>query len=297
MSDFVVEMNNVRKSFRKTEALCGLNLQVPAGSIYGLLGRNGAGKTTAIKLLMGMLKADSGDARVFGLPVADTAEGIEIRRRIGFVAEEKELYPYMTVDQMIRFTRPFFQKWRKDLEQRYLKMFDLPSDRKIPKLSKGMRSKLMLLLALCRGAELLILDEPMEGLDPSANEDVLRELVDLAAAEGTTIFFSSHQIADVEQIADRVSIIDHGISLLADRLDAMKDRYQRIQIVFPDGVPSSIQWVDGVEQLRQDGRMVSILAGRNQEAILAQGRSFPGASVESFPLTLKEIFLGHVGSH
>ena len=297
MSDFVVEMNNVRKSFRKTEALCGLNLRVPSGSIYGLLGRNGAGKTTAIKLLMGMLKADSGNACVFGLPVADAAKGIEIRRRVGFVTEEKELYPYMTVDQMIRFTRPFFPKWRNDLEQRYLKMFDLPSDRKIPKLSKGMRSKLMLLLAICRGAELLILDEPMEGLDPAANEDVLRELVDLAAAEGTTIFFSSHQIADVEQIADRVSIIDHGVSLLADRLDAMKDRYQRIQIVFPNGIPSSIQWVDGVEQIRQDGRMVSILVGRNHEAILAQGRSFPGASVESFPLTLKEIFLGHVGSH
>ncbi len=297
MSDFVIEMNDVRKSFRKVEALRGLNLRVPAGSIYGLLGRNGAGKTTAIKLLMGMLKADGGDARVFGLPAADRANGIEIRKRIGFVAEEKELYPYMTVDQMIRFTRPFFPKWRKDLEQRYLKMFELPLNRRIPKLSKGMRSKLMLLLAISRGAELLILDEPMEGLDPAANEDVLRELVDLTASEGTTIFFSSHQIADVEQIADHVSIIECGISLIAEKLDDMKDRYQRIQVVFPEGIPANIQWVDGIEQILQKGRMVSILAGRNLDAILAQGRSFPGASVESFPLTLKEIFLGHIGSH
>jgi ABC-2 type transport system ATP-binding protein len=297
MSDFVIEMDQVRKSYGKSEALCGLNLQVPAGSIYGLLGRNGAGKTTAMKLLMGMLTADSGDARIFGLPVTHTAKGIEIRRRIGFVAEDKELYPYMTVEQMIRFTRPFFPTWRMDLEKRYLKMFDLPMKRKIPKLSKGMRSKLMLLLALSRGAELLILDEPMEGLDPAANEDVLRELVDLAAAEGTTVFFSSHQIADVEQIADHVSIIDHGVSLISENLDDMRNRYQRIQIVFPNGIPSFIQWADGVEQIRQDGRMVSILTSKNQEAILAQVRSFPGASVESFPLTLKEVFLGHIGSH
>jgi ABC-2 type transport system ATP-binding protein len=163
---------------------------VPAGSIYGFLGPNGAGKTTAIKLLMGMVKADSGDACIFGLPVADRGKGIEIRKRIGFVAEEKELYPYMTVEQIIRFTRPFYPKWRDNLVQRYLKMLDLPPKMKIPKLSKGMRSKLMLLLAISRGAELLILDEPMEGMDPASNDDVLRELVDQAAGEGTTIFFS-----------------------------------------------------------------------------------------------------------
>jgi ABC-2 type transport system ATP-binding protein len=297
MSDFVICMNDVWKAFRKTEALCGLNLNVPEGSIYGLVGRNGAGKTTAIKLLMGMLKADSGDIRIFGTPVSDTHKAIEIRRRIGFVSEEKELYPYMSVEQMIRFTRPFFPGWRIDHEKRYLSMFDLPTKQKIPKLSKGMRSKLMLLLALCRGARLLILDEPTEGLDPAANEEVLRELVDLAATEGTTIFFSSHQIADVEQIADRVSIIDHGNAVISEKLDDMKERYQRIQIVFPNGVPASIQWVDGVEQVRQNGRMVSILASRNHEAIRTLGHSFPGASVESFPLTLKEVFLGHIGSH
>jgi ABC-2 type transport system ATP-binding protein len=130
MSSFVIEMSNVQKSFKKTKALAGLDLRVPAGSIYGFLGPNGAGKTTAIKLLMGMLKADSGESGIFGLPVADSAKGIEIRKRVGFVAEEKELYPYMTVEQIIRFTRPFYPKWRDDLERRYLKMFDLPANRK-----------------------------------------------------------------------------------------------------------------------------------------------------------------------
>jgi ABC-2 type transport system ATP-binding protein len=160
-----------------------------------------------------------------------------------------------------------------------------------------MRSKLILLLAVARGAELLILDEPMESMDPLANDDMSRELVDLVASEGTTIFFSSHQIADVEQIADHVSIIDQGASLIAGALDDLKARYRKIQITFPDGPPESIQWVDGARQVRQEGRMVSLLAGNNLDAVLAQGRSFPGAQVESFPLTLKEIFLGHIRSH
>jgi ABC-2 type transport system ATP-binding protein len=296
MNSCVIEMNDVHKSFKKNNALAGLNLQVPAGSIYGFLGPNGAGKTTAMKLLMGMLKSDSGDARVFGLNISDPAGSVEARRRIGFVAEEKELYPYMTVEQIIRFTRPFYPGWRGDLEQRYLKIFDLPANRKIPKLSKGMRSKLMLLLAMARGADLLILDEPMEGLDPAANEDVLRELVELSADEGTTIFFSSHQIADVEQIADQICIIDHGASRVSGTLDDMKAHYRKIQITFPDSPPPSIQWLEGATRIRHEGRMVSMLAFKNVDAILAQGRSFPGALAESFPLTLKEIFLAYIRS-
>src|SRR5208337_4205981 len=107
-------------------------------SIFGFLGRNGAGKTTTIRLLMGFLKPDGGDARVFGMPAGDSAAGIEIRRRVGFVSEEKDLYPYMTVEQIIRFTRSFFPRWRDDLGRRYLKLFHLPPNRKIADLSKGM---------------------------------------------------------------------------------------------------------------------------------------------------------------
>ncbi|HEX5430534.1 MAG TPA: ABC transporter ATP-binding protein, partial [Bryobacteraceae bacterium] len=188
MSNFIIETDDLRKSYKGNPALQGLDLRVPAGSIFGFLGRNGAGKTTTIKLLLGVLRADSGRASVLGLAIAGARDSLEIRRRLGFVSEDKELYPYMTVEQMIRFTRPFFPKWRDDLERRYLKMFDLPPNRKVSELSKGMRSKLMLLIAISHGAELLILDEPTGGLDPAATEDMLRELVSIAASEGTTIF-------------------------------------------------------------------------------------------------------------
>lgn len=294
MSDFVIETSGLRKSFRGQTALNGLDLRVPAGSIFGFLGRNGAGKTTTIKLLMGMLRADGGSINIFGTPIINEAAATKVRESIGFVAEDKELYPYMTVEQIIRFTRPFFPGWRSDLEQRYLEAFELPPGRKIPDLSKGMRSKLMLLLAIARGAKLLILDEPTDGLDPAALEEVLRELVTVSATEGITIFFSSHQLAEVEQIADHVAIVDHGKVVVGDALDDLKARYRRLHIVFENAPGAPVNWGDGAERVRQEGRSVSILASRNVEELIGQARAIPGASVEQFPVGLKEIFMEHV---
>ncbi len=299
MNDFAglsIDTKELRKSFKGRAALNGLNLQVPAGSIFGFLGRNGAGKTTTIKILMGMLRSDSGGAKVFGLEAGNPAQSVEVRSRIGFVTEDKELYPYMSVEQIIRFTRPFFPKWRDDLERRYLRMFDLPLKKKISDLSKGMRSKLMLLLAICHGAELLILDEPTDGLDPAAVEDVLRELVAIASSQGITIFFSSHQLTEVEQIADNICIIDKGRAIVTGVLDDLKARYQRLRVVLPAGLPAGVRWVDGVENVKQEGRTVSILASHNVDAIVHQIESFPSASFERFPVGLKEIFLDHVRS-
>ena len=297
MPEWVIETEALRKAFGGHHALDGLDLRVPTGSIFGFLGRNGAGKTTTIKLLMGLLRADGGRTRLFGQAMERSGPDPELRRRIGFVTEDKELYPYMTVAQIIRFTRGFFPAWRADLERKYLDCFELPTKGKIPQLSKGMRSKLMLLLAIARGADLLILDEPMDGLDPAASEDLLRELTSLAATEGTTIFFSSHQIADVEQIADHIGIIEKGRMVLAGALDDLKLQCQRLHIVFEREAPERVSWVEGVASVRRDGRMLSILANGNVEAILAQIQSLPGATVERFPVTLREIFLEHVRSH
>jgi ABC-2 type transport system ATP-binding protein len=299
MHDFAIETSGLKKSFGNRLALNGLDLRVPAGSIFGFLGRNGAGKTTTIKILMGMLKADSGTSRVFNMDPADPRGSIDIRSRIGFVTEDKDLYPYMNVEQMIRFTRPFFPKWRDDLERRYLKMFDLPPKRKVSDLSKGMRSKLMLLIAICHGAELLILDEPTDGLDPAAVEEVLRELVTIAGSQGATIFFSSHQLNEVEQIADHICIVDKGRAIVTGVLDDLKQQYRRFRIVLQSEAlvrPDWVREIEGIESFRQEGRTVSILASRNLDAIADRIDSLSGASVERFPVGLKEIFLEHVRS-
>ncbi|HLJ49473.1 MAG TPA: ABC transporter ATP-binding protein [Bryobacteraceae bacterium] len=291
MGDFIIEVRGLKKSFKGQAALDGLDLSVPAGSIFGFLGRNGAGKTTTIKILMSLLRQDAGFASIFGSPARNA---IEARRRVGFVTEDKELYPYMTVEQIIRFTRPFFPKWRADLERRYLEMFELPRRKKIPDLSKGMRSKLMLLIAMSHEAELLILDEPTEGLDPVGVEDILRELVSLAAKDGTTVFFSSHQLEEVEQIADQIAIIDHGRAVVSGSLDDLKQRYKRLNIVLQQEMPAAVPWLDGAERVRQQGRTISFLAGRNVGALIEQAQSLPGSHVELFPVSLKDIFLEHV---
>ncbi len=295
MSEFAIELTDLRKSFRGKQALNGLNLRVPTGSIFGFLGRNGAGKTTTIKVLANALKPDSGSALVFGLPATDRSKGVEIRRRIGLVTEDKNLYPWMTVEQVVAFARPFFPRWREDLERRYLKMFELPLKSSIGSLSKGTGTKLMLLLALSHEAELLILDEPTDGLDPAVTEQVLREIVSLSASSGTTVFFCSHQLTEVEQIADHIAIVSHGRTVVSGSLDDLKARYQRVQVVFDREPREPLRWVDGVERVHQNGRTVSLLASRNADAILEQARSLPGASVEHYPVTLKEIFLEHVG--
>jgi len=218
MPEFAIEITELTKRYGKVEALAGLNLRVPTGSITGFLGRNGAGKTNAIKALLGMIRPTSGHAKVLGYRCDVPAESVEIRRRSGFVSEDKDLYRNMTVEQHLRFVRGFFPEWREDLERR----FDLPWRSKVKALSKGMRTRVALAMALCHSAELLILDEPTSGLDPAAANDMLQLLVTEVAERGVTVFFSSHQIAEVERIADHVVIIDRGRAVLDGSLDDMR---------------------------------------------------------------------------
>jgi ABC-2 type transport system ATP-binding protein len=288
---FVIEAADLRKHYGDVAALRGLSLQVPAGSIFGFLGRNGAGKTTTLKVLLGMAHPTSGRAHVFGLPADEQKTSVDIRRRTGFVSDEKDLYDYMTVEEMIRFTAPFFPRWRADLEQRYLRRFELPLDRKVKALSRGMRTKLALLLALCRGAELLILDEPTSGLDPAMTEEVLQALVTHVAGEEMTVFFSSHQIAEVDQIADRVAIIDRGRAVVTGALDDLRESFRRIQLVFDGDAPDAAFRAPGVERVRRKGRVLTVLSSAGAEQILDEARALGPVSVDVVPVTLKEIFL------
>jgi ABC-2 type transport system ATP-binding protein len=291
---FVIETAGLRKHYGpggQVEALRGLDLQVPPGSIHGFLGRNGAGKTTAIKVLLGMARPTSGDARVFGLPSHVQDASVEIRRRAGFVSDDKDLYDYMTVEEMVRFTAAFFPRWRRDLAQRYMRRFELPADRRVKALSRGMRTKLALLLALSRGAELLILDEPTSGLDPAMTEEVLQALVAHVAGEAMTVFFSSHQIAEVEQIADRVTIIDRGRAVVSGAIDELKESFRRVQLVFEGEAPDAVFHAPGIVRVRRKGRVVSVLSSAGADGVLGEAQQLNPLSVDVAPVTLKEIFL------
>jgi ABC-2 type transport system ATP-binding protein len=285
----VIETRELTKRFGNNYALTGLTMTVPRGRIVGFLGRNGSGKTTTIKILLDVIRRTSGEAAVLGEPTGSVA----VRRRIGFLGEDKRLYSYMTVREIIAFTRPFFPTWRVETETRLLMDFELPLDRKVSALSKGMHTKLGLLLNLCRHSELLILDEPSEGLDPVMAEQMLQSLV-RQAADGTTVFFSSHQVAEIEQIADHIIAIEKGRVMLEGSLDYLRQKFRRVNLVFDDPPPPDAFRREGVDRVIVQGRTISILASRNVDEIVALGPLLAAKSVEVQSVGLKELFLEKV---
>jgi ABC-2 type transport system ATP-binding protein len=294
---FIIDVTGLHKRYDGgVEALRGLNLQVPRNSICGFLGRNGAGKTTTIKILLGMASATSGTACVCGLDALNPERSVLVRARAAFVSEEKDLYGSVTVGDMIAFTKGFFPRWRADLEERYTRSFDLPAAREIKALSRGMRAKLALLLALCRGAELLILDEATSALDPAAAEEVMQALVTHVAREDATVFFSSHQLAEVAQIADTVAIVHHGRTVVAGAIDDLRERYQRIEAVFEADAPDAALRSPGVHRVSRTGRMLTIWVNAGADAVVEEVAAMAPASMEVSPATLKELFLDAVAS-
>ena len=289
--DLIIETADVRKSYGSVHALAGLDLRVPRGAICGLLGRNGAGKTTTIKVLLGMARPTAGQARVFGLAADDAKASVEIRSRTAFVSEDKELYDGMSVETLIRFTASFYPRWRAELARELLARLELRPNATVKSLSRGMRTKCALLIALCSGAELLILDEPMSGLDPAATEQILQLLVKHAANEGVTVLFSSHQLADVDQIADHVAIVDRGRVVVQGALDDVRARYCRVQLVFDGDAPTVSFSSAGVASVRRKGRVLSVLSSAGSDRIVAEARALNPKSVEVSPVTLKDIFL------
>jgi ABC-2 type transport system ATP-binding protein len=290
MPELIVETKKLKKNYGRNAAVDGIDLAVERGSIHGFLGRNGSGKTTTIKMLLGLTYPTSGEARVFGMLPEDRKEGVRIRQRVGFVSEEKGLYYSVKVGQMIAFTRSFFPNWDREMEERLIALFELPLKQSVKKLSKGMRTKLALLVALPRRADLLVLDEPTEGLDPAITEDVLQLLVGMAAG-GTTIFFSSHQLSEVEQIADHISIIERGRVVVNGVLDDLKENYRRIHVVFEQEAPEQLLVAAGAAQFRRDARSLTVFAEGDVETIVDQAYLHNAVSVDVAPVTLKEIFL------
>jgi ABC-2 type transport system ATP-binding protein len=207
-SGAVLEARALKKRYGRVRALEGLDLSVGRGEVYGFLGRNGAGKSTAIRVLMGITKLDDGEVRLFGQP----ARGghVRLRERIGYVAQEQTFYGWMNARQLGRFVGGFFPTWSAEEFERRCRELELPPDRKVQGFSGGMRMKLALALALSHRPELLVLDEPTAGLDPVARREFLEIVRDDADRTGRTTFFSTHLIDEVELVADRVGIVDGG---------------------------------------------------------------------------------------
>ena len=224
MSESVISVSELTRQFGAKTALDSVSVSMPRGAVYGLVGANGAAKTTLIKHILGLLRAESGTVRVFGLdPVTNP---VAVLSRIGYLSEENDLPGWMRVDELIRYSRAFYPAWDDAYAEELRQAFALDPAATIRNLSKGQKARAGLLIALAHRPELLVLDEPSSGLDPIVRRDILGAVIRTIADEGRTVLFSSHLLGEVEQVADHVTMINEGKIVLSAPLDAVRESHR-----------------------------------------------------------------------
>ena len=293
-----IQVKDLVVNYGRKRAVDGLSMTVPRGSVYGFLGPNGAGKTSTIKTLMGFRKPNGGGAKVLEYDVVD--ESLEVRARVGFASEVNSLYEGMTVPRICRLCRDLSREWDQNLVDRYIGVFGLPANAKIRKLSKGQKAQLQLCLALGSNPELLILDEPTSGLDPVARRAFLKVLVGEVAAEGRTVFFSTHLLSDIEAVADTVGIIKGGKLLVSGDLDEMRVSHRIFRIVYagtpPEEEVRSLRTLTDVKQVEREGRGIKLRVRGDVETVERglRDRRHEIIDVDSTGMTLEDIFVSYV---
>lgn len=288
----VIRVDQVTKRFGRDTALEHVSFEVPRGVVFALLGENGAGKTTAIRILLGLAEADAGQAEV--LTLDSRRQGLKIRQRVGYVPERPTLYDWMTVREIGWFAAGFYPDGFFSRYVQYAGQFHLPEHRKLKALSKGMRAKVSLSLALANEPEVLILDEPTSGLDTLVRREFLESMVDRAAT-GQTVLLSSHQIGEVERVADIVAILREGHLVLVERLDELKGQIRELTLTLANGSVPKLDMSGQVLAQRQRAHQWQLLVRGAAEEELRQLAQRPGIqSLEMRVPSLEEIFVAYM---
>lgn len=287
MTETILEMRGVRKSFTSTKVLDGVDLAVPAGSVVGLLGKNAAGKSTLLKCALGLLRPQAGTVTLLGEPAWSLSAAA--KARIGYVPQEISLYPWMTVSQVIEYTAAFYPRWNGPLTQRLLGEFELDPKGRVALLSVGQLQKLAIVLALGHEPDLLVLDEPVASLDPGSRRQFLKTVLEVAGA-GRTCLFSSHITSDLERVADRVAVLKRGRIVYQGEMDTLKDQVKRLLVVAAGPLNGSFR-VPGMLHCDVSGNRAHVSVGGFTPELPAQIAQQWAASVEVQDLNLEEIFL------
>ena len=282
----MLEMKNVTKTFDAFKALDDLSLTVPQGAVYGLVGPNGAGKSTAIRHLTGVYRPDSGQITLEGAPIFENPAA---KRRIGCIPDDVFYYPSASLEDMRRFYRGIYPTFDDALFERLYEVFQLPRKSPIRRFSKGMQKQAAFHLTLCARPEVLILDEPVDGLDPVMRRQVMSLILADVAEHGTTVLISSHNLRELEDVCDHVGIMDHGKMLLEKSLADMQGLTHKLQIVgdAPQGL--------NVLHESASGRLKTLIVRGQVEDISAQAAAANPAYFDVLPLSLEEIFIYELG--
>ena len=289
MTESVLEARGVTKRFKEKTVLDQLDFTLPRGSVTGLLGKNGSGKTTLLKCMLGLQTPQSGTITVLGEDSRQLSGAA--KARLAYVPQEISLYPWMKVRQVIAYTAAFYPRWNSTLIERLIKDWEINPDDKVGPLSTGQLQKLGLLLALGHEPELLILDEPVASLDPSARRQFLATLLDIAMTGERTVLFSTHITSDLERVADRVAIMQSGRIVFDDELATLKDSVKRLRVSVPTGLPDALRQLPGLLRCEANGQTaVFSLRGFQEDLPDRLAREW-SALVSVEDLNLEEIFL------
>ncbi len=288
MSEYAIVTKDLRKSYKhRTEVVKGLNMNVRKGAVYALLGSNGVGKTTTIRMITGQLAPSSGSIEVFGLePLAHRKE---LNTKVAYVAEDQRLYDWMTVNELIKFVKSFYPEWDDAVCEHLLKMFDLPRDKKLTDFSRGMYTKAALLAALCRNPELLILDDPTLGLDTAARREFMRGVVDAIHEFNRTVIFSTHIIPEIEGITDHVGIMVDGELIMEEKVDEIKAAFREIRIAVADA--RQIPGLPGIVHSRKAGgdKIITVRTKETEINMILKKSGIKHFSIN--PISLEDIYL------
>ena len=285
-----IEITNLSYAYGKADAVHDLNITVPRGKCYGLFGRNGAGKTTTMKCLLNLLRPRGGSVRVFGLD--PNKQEVEVKSKLAYVPDAVAFYPWMSVRETLDYLASFRAKWNRETENDLLKRFRLDPSQKTGSLSKGQKTQVALIAAICPEPELLLLDEPTSGLDPIVRREFIETVIG-AYQEGDpgnrTIFVSTHLITEFEGLIDEFTIMDAGRAVLSLNADQARERYQKIRARFPQSAPA--QEFASALHTRRNGRELELIVNGGGPQVLAQLKSLSPESVTSESLTLEEVFV------
>ena len=287
----MIEVRDAVKKFDGFAALDGANLLVPQGSVYGLVGPNGAGKSTLIRHLTGIYRQDGGTVRVDGQPVWENAA---LKARIAAIPDDWYYFMQSTVRDMMRFYKGFYPSFSTERYEKLKEVFNIDEKRAIRRLSKGMQKQVAFWLALSCMPDYLILDEPVDGLDPVMRRQVWSLVMGDVAQRGTTVLVSSHNLRELEDVCDHVGIMDHGKVLLERSLAQLQDNMVKLLVVFQDGVtevPPELPLLHASKV----GRIHTLIMRTNAEEATARLSTYNPLLVDAVPLTLEEIFIYELG--
>lgn len=288
MSELALEFERVTRTFGRKTAVDGLDLSVEPGTVLGMVGRNGAGKTTSLRLAIGTLFPDAGRIRVLGLD--PETDALEVRARVSLLSEESHLYPWMTVREVLDFGAALHPRWDPELARSLSGRLDLDTGQVVETLSRGTKAKVALVLGVACRPDLLLLDDPTAGLDPLVRREVLQGVLEGVSDEGGAVVYASHLIHDVERVADRVAILDEGRLVLEDSLEVLKADVRRVTAVFEGEPPARVD-IPGQLDVMRDGRVLRLVARGAADRLESQVRGLGALEVEIEPLSLEEILV------